>query len=127
MSLLSETERLASRDSVKSCERLTKQFLEGRITFEEYAYNVMLRMVKVLDDDLPSCVDLVPPGITAAYTEYLRAELEPVDFMPFPGAFLIGRDSEDLIERLKQEYRPKYLRLYQLMKEKPNQMIAGQG
>jgi len=111
-------QRTASADSSNSCRKLAGQFLAGRITFEEYAFNAMLRMVSVLDDDLPCCIDLVPVTIVARFTEFLLAELEPVDFMPFPTAFLVGPTSEELIDRIKRQHRPKYLQILKLMSEK---------
>jgi hypothetical protein len=90
----------------------------GRITFKEYCYNVMLAMVSVSDEDMPRSVEIVPPDVVTAYTDYLRTALEPVDFMPCPKPFLAGGDSEEVIERKERELRPKYFRLYQLMRER---------
>jgi hypothetical protein len=113
----SSRDLLESKEHLKSCQRLADQLIAGRITFEEYAPNVTLRMVSVLEEDLPRCVEMVPVEFISPYAQYLSDELIPVDYMPYPGAFLVSRYSEDVIESLKQQYRPKYIRLLQAMKE----------
>lgn len=126
MSVASSLQRGASANSIDSCRKLAAQFLAERITLEEYAFNAMIRMVSVLEDDLPSCVDLVPASIAASFTEFLRAELEPVDFMPFPGAFLVGPTSEELIDKIKRQHRPKYILICRLMNDRSERLAGGE-
>jgi hypothetical protein len=118
MSQPSTSDRSASTDSADRCRRLANQFIAGRITFEEYAPNVTLAIVSAPDGDIPLCVESVPPDIAASYADYLRSTLEPVDFLPCPRPFLAGGVSEEVIERTRRQLRDKYLRLYQLMRER---------
>ncbi len=108
----------ATTDTITRCRKLAKQLIVGRISFEEYRYNVTLAMVCAPDDGMPDCVDSIPRDVIASYTDYLRTSLEPVDFMPCPRPLLAGGGSEETIERRKRELRPKYLRLYQLVRER---------
>jgi hypothetical protein len=87
----------------------------GRITFEEYAYNVTLGIVSGSIDDIPVCIATVPAGVATSYEDYLRASLETVDFMPCPRPFLAGGATQEAIEETKRRLRGKYIRLYQLV------------
>jgi hypothetical protein len=64
------------------------------------------------------CVEKIPPALVPSYTDYLRTSLEPVDFMPCPKPFLAGEVPEEVFNRRKRELRPRYLRLYRLVKER---------
>lgn len=108
----------ARTDAISWCRKLAKQLIAGRISFEEYRYNAMIAMVCAPDDGMPDCVDSVPQDVIASYADYLRTSLEPVDFMPCPKPLLAGGVSEETIELRKRELRPKYLRLYQLVRER---------
>ena len=121
MSSLSTGEGVAT-ECVDQCRKLANWLAAGRITFEEYASNVTDTAVYSPIDGIPSCVDTLPLPLVSAYMDYLRAALESVDFMPCPRPFLAGDVSEQVFNRRKQELRPKYLRLYQLMKEKEREL-----
>ncbi len=112
---MTKIERAISESIVNLCHKRRNQILAGRINFKEYAYRLMLDMVSVIEADLPRCIESIPVELTASFTEYLRVELEPVDFMPDPRIFLVGPYSELQIENKKQELRPNYLRLYHSM------------
>jgi hypothetical protein len=114
----SETDLRLSAETVACCAKLARFFVAEKIDFDEYASNIIIRMVYVLDRDLPACIDTVPSQILAAYLDYLRSELVPVDFMPDPGSFLVQSDSPILIDRAKLLFRPKYLRLFELVCER---------
>jgi hypothetical protein len=109
-----------SRDAVdlNYCRKLGTWLKTGKVTFDEFAYNLTLTIVDASDECMPECVESIPPTVVAPYTDYLRKFLEPVDFMPDPMPFLVGPVSEEDLKRAKQQLRPRYIRLYQLMKEK---------
>src|SRR4051812_32673696 len=96
--------------SIERCRVLARQLIAGRITFEEYASNATLAIVAGPDGDVPACLESIPPEFADSYAEYLRAELEPVDFMPSPMAFVVDSSVPGVIERLKRQLRPRYLR-----------------
>jgi hypothetical protein len=102
-------------EAVTRCRKLAKFLNAGRITFEEYASNVTLGIVYGAVEDISACIATIPAGVATPYADYLRASLEPVDFMPCPRPFLAGGPSEEAIEEAKRRLRPKYFRLYQLV------------
>ncbi len=102
-------------ESVSRCRKLAKFLNAGRITFEEYASNVTLAAVSGSIDDIPACMATVPVGVAEPYIDYVRAFLEPVDFMPCPSPFLAGGPTEEAVAETKRRLRPKYLRVYHLV------------
>lgn len=107
-----ETKNRDRPDADKRCQKLARLLFAGKISFEEYAYNMMLALVCASAVDLPTCVESIPAGYEDALANYLRAELEPVDFMPSPGAFIVDFSVPGIEDRTKRELRPRYLRLY---------------
>jgi hypothetical protein len=122
MSTASTSDSSDFKESMNRCRKLARFLTAGRITFEDYAYNVSLTIVRSPIDGIPQCVDTVPHEIVASYAEYLRGFLEPVDFMPCPKPFLAGIVSEEVFERTKREYRDRYLRLYEVMMERASSL-----
>jgi hypothetical protein len=104
--------------SAERCRKLARFLTAGKVTFEEYAYNVTLEIVNGPIDNISKCVELIPFDLVTLYADYLRTSLEPVDFMPSPGPFLTGDASEEQIDHKKRQLRPNYLRLHQLMCDK---------
>src|SRR5262249_25241945 len=68
-------------------------------------------------------VELVPESVLTRYMDCLEAELQPVDFMPNPCHFLVNK-SEENIRKKKEEMRPDYVRLYQLVKQRAFRSIG---
>jgi hypothetical protein len=110
----SAASRSAPSESVDRCRKLAKFLTAGRITFDEYAYNVTLGIVYGPVDDTAACIETIPDGVVTLCADYLRTTLEPVDFMPCPRPFLAWEPSQEQIEATKRRLRSKYLRLYQL-------------
>jgi hypothetical protein len=96
----------------KSCQKLARFLRSGKISFDDYASTVMMHLVCATDDNLSACVESIPPEYASAFVDYVRAELEPVDFMPSPGAFIVDFSVPGIEDRTKRELRPRYLRLY---------------
>ncbi len=108
-------DRSTPSESVSRCRKLARFLNAGRITFDEYASNVTLAAVSGSIDDISACIATVPVGVAEPYMDYVRAFLEPVDFMPCPSPFLAGGPTEEVVEETKRRLRPKYVRLYQLV------------
>jgi hypothetical protein len=104
--------------SLDHWEKLRRQLKSGLITFPEYAYNVTLVIISSPDEIMEEAVKLIPSDVTDQYQEYLRAHLEPVDYMPCPLPFLAGSISEEAIGQKKRQLRQKYIRLHGLVKDK---------
>jgi hypothetical protein len=119
MTALSSAVQAQGEYLVGSCQTLTKHMERGNVNFSEYAYNITLRIVDAPENYMEKCVELIPQNILGKYVEYLEAELLPVDFMPYPGHFALDH-SKEAIEKIKQEMRPAYIRLYQLAMERLN-------
>lgn len=98
--------------SIERCRKLARLLRAGRVTFEEYALNAMLTIVSAPEADATQCIESIPRESMEAYADYLRAALEPVEFMPDPGPFMVDTNDSGLRERLKRQFRPRYLRLY---------------
>ena len=66
---------------------------------------------------MEECIREIPPQVLAEYQKFLKNHLEAVDFKPCPLVFL-AKITDENIENKKKELRPKYIRLYELIKEK---------
>ncbi|HLN30407.1 MAG TPA: hypothetical protein VK395_21875 [Gemmataceae bacterium] len=100
------------------CRNLAVLLRLDGISFDDYARVATPTMVSTSDEDMQACVDLIPATFVSKYFDYLRALLEPVDFIPDTKLFLFHDVPADQIEARKQELRPKYQRLYQLVRER---------
>ncbi len=65
-----------------------------------------------------SCANDLPATVVTELFGYLKHFWQPVDFMPGPEPFLPGAASEEEIEQTKRVLRPKYVQLYQLMRDR---------
>src|SRR5262245_24811508 len=97
---------------MQRCRKLLRQLNSDTITSDEYAYNVALPLVTMCDECARSYVQSLAQPTAASLFAFLRQFLEPVDFMPCPGPFMVGPVSEGAVEDKKQQLRPKYIRLY---------------
>ena len=107
-------------EDVQNCKKLGRQLLAGKVTYEEYAYNVSLTIIAgqkrtEADDRMRACVDAIVDPVR--YLDFLREFLEPVDFKPCPKPFLVDF-SDAAIEKAQLRFRPQYLRLYEQVKNK---------
>lgn len=103
---------------VNYCRKSAVQHDAGRITIEEYSNGVTLAILSAPISQMERCIELIPSHLAVQYVDFLRRLLEPVDFMPSPKPFMVDTSSEQMIEEKRRELRPKYVRLYQLMRKK---------
>ena len=104
--------------ALRGCEKLAIQVRRGIIAFAEYAPAVTDVILSGSDGSFPGCVDLIPSELVCQFAVFLRTFLEPIDFMPSPRHFMVGPYSEEEIDQKKSELRPKYVRLYELVKDR---------
>ena len=97
---------------------------DNRISFDEFAYNMTITIISLSDDGMRSGIELIPVCAIEQYAEYLRGFLEAVDYKPDPMPFLVGPVSEQEVEKAKEEMRPRYLLLHQLLKQKAPEVVA---
>jgi hypothetical protein len=108
-----------------SSRKLGRQLKAGIVTFIEYAFNLTLDMISMSDDAMIEAVGQIPPDAVAPYSDYLQENVGPVDYMPSPRPFIIGRPSDEEIEQAKRRLRPKYVNLHQLVKDRLANVAAG--
>jgi hypothetical protein len=90
----------------------------GRITFEEYAHTVLIMILNLPLDLVKKSVELIPDAIVEDYADFLRSYLEPVDFMPYPTAFLVGGETEESVKKKQRELKPKYVEVLRIVAER---------
>ena len=92
------------------------------INLDEYTSSIFDRLRVMPLDFWSPCLDLVPAPLLRAFFDRLCSELEHCDFMPYPGGFLLDNRSDDYIQKLQLELRPVYVALYDLTRNKLNQV-----
>jgi hypothetical protein len=105
-------------DSVRRCRNLLRHLTSGTITFDDYAYNATLSLVSSCDRCMQAYVASLPAQTAVDLLAYFQSFLIPVDFMPCPAPFIAGRASEEETRQMKQLLKPRYNRLYQVVREK---------
>jgi hypothetical protein len=104
---------------VQWCRRKIRFIELNKITTEEFSYNFLIFLV----DDVSSrpywnqIVHSLPEWLAEPLYTYAKSFLEPLDFMPPPGPFLIGPYDDAEVEAKKKELRPRFLTLFQVIKE----------
>lgn len=106
------------RTPSESCRTFAALLTMDAATVEQYAMLVTPIMVSAPDAEMQTCVNLIPAGALARYGKYLRAVLEPVDYMPGPGSLIFPAVYPDQIEMKQCELQPKYKRLFQLVHDR---------
>jgi hypothetical protein len=100
------------------CDRLARAYDSRLIDIGEYADNWTLTAVQACDVCIHRVVACLPSHVLTGFYSYLQSLLEPADFMPSPNVFLAGVPSEEEIREMKLRLRPRYIQLYQLLKER---------
>ncbi len=113
----------SSLDSIRHFRKLTNLIVNGRIEFNEYSYMITLALVSLPDEEMSKCVNLIPISSVPSFFEYLQNSLEPNDFMPCPRPFLVGAESDEMIEQVKKYYRDKYISLFMLVRARDSGRI----
>ena len=102
---------------VDSCRKLLRLFEREQVRIVELAFNLATQLVFVCEDCARQYLSTLPADIRREFFAYLHDYLQPVDFMPPPEHFLAGKPSEELIRSKKQELRPKYVQLYETVRQ----------
>lgn len=96
--------------------KLVRQLENGLFNFTEFANALTNVIISAPDPWMPECVAAIPAPLSRPFWEHLVAVLEPVDYMPCPGIFMVGPRFEDAVNAKKKELRVKYLNLVALVK-----------
>ena len=97
---------------------LSTALTAGRITIDEYTYNLAISLVAACDEYMSLCVDDVPTQFLAGSFACLERLLKPVNFMPCPTPLIAGVASDEEIDQTKRRLKPKYVQLYQMVKKR---------
>jgi hypothetical protein len=111
----SETQRSSGDSVVQLCGKLWRSFEAGRIWFDEYALGLTITIIGASNDLMEPCIREIPSSVLARYRDFLQNHLEPVNFEPSPLAFLCWVSDEEIAKK-KKELKPKYVRLYDLIR-----------
>jgi hypothetical protein len=105
-----------AEEAVVRCHKLARSLAANLTTFEEYADNLALTVVSVRVDDMPKCVGAIPPNLLGRVATLLHSQLKACDFMPSHVAVhLLSPYSNEELMAAKKLFRPKYLRLLELV------------
>ncbi len=110
--------------AITRSQKLMNAFDKGMITMEEYARSLADSAVAACDECMWSFVNGLPASLSVGLLACLEEFLEPVDFMPDPGPFIPAITSQEEIDRTRRQLRPKYIRFYEIMK---NRVAAASG
>src|SRR5580704_564616 len=95
------------QDLLRFSRKYLKAFEDHRITFDEFAYNLVLQLVSICDCGRRQFIALLPTSLVSRLNDYLDEFLVSVDYMPCPKPFLVVTTDEEAIEQKKRELRPK--------------------
>jgi hypothetical protein len=98
--------------AIRYCRSLLAWLEADFVTWEEFAYNLVVQLVRTCDGCMQAFVDSLTTQVASKFYDYLRAFLEPVDFMPCPRPFIAGVASEERVQQMKETLKPRYVRLY---------------
>jgi hypothetical protein len=102
------------------CEKHSRLHGMGLISFQEYADILTMYFVFGHRGPMEEYINSIPPELVGRYLEYLRALLEPADFMPLTptSSFVMPSASGAELEAKRHEMRGAYVRLYELISER---------
>jgi hypothetical protein len=101
------------------CRTLIRLCEQGRINADEFCYNFLITLVGESELCWQECVNLVPAAVAGDLYANARRLLEPVDFMPSPGVFLVRFPPlDDEVEAKKLELRPRYSCVFELIRKR---------
>ena len=103
--------------AVSRSRSLSTALTAGRITIDEYTYNLAISLVTTCHECMKLCVDGVPTQFLDGSFACLERLLKPDDFMPCPKPFIAGVASDEEIEQTKRRLKPKYIQLYEMVKK----------
>jgi hypothetical protein len=112
------TEPESGGEAIRWCRRLLAQFEVGMITWNEFAYNIVLTLIYGCEDCMRAYVASIPVLIANQLFAHLQDFAVSVDFMPCPLPFIAGVASAEEVQRMKETLKPKYVQLYQAVRER---------
>lgn len=107
----------AGRAAVKRNKWSLRAFDAGKITLPELVENVLTDTFAADEDTWRESIAVIPTPLRTQFLDVSRSCLVSEDFMPPPGVILPPAKSHEEIQAIKQERRPRYLRLFQLIEE----------
>jgi len=102
------------KHSIKKTQTLVKFYRDKRITFDEFASNFILDLVREDTNAISHCLSVLSAGELNRFVEYAREYFSSNNFNPHPIAFMVDTGDSSEEERLRKEMKPKY---EQLMKD----------
>ena len=117
MSSLS-SDRAEDATWIRYCDKLGRQFLSDRVTFDEFAHGLTVGAVSGSDDGMRQCVEGIPAEVLPRYAAFLRDFLVSSDFRPAALPFLVGVETEVEVRAVQDRLRPRYVRLDQVVQDR---------
>ena len=112
-----DSDYLSQRSAVQYNSRLLQAMEAGKVPLLEFFDNVLEHTVRCDERTWNDSIAVVPAHLRPQFLDYARSYLIPVDFMPSPGVILPPPKSEDEIQAVKEERRPRYMRLFQVIEQ----------
>jgi hypothetical protein len=85
-------------------------FKRGLISSEKYFFSFTLGLLDGSEETWDQCFETIPPEIDRqAYLKYLQEEIEACDFEPYPITQVFEYYTEEQVNMVKQEWKPKYM------------------
>jgi hypothetical protein len=96
---------------IAQIDKLTRFFRSQKITFDEYASNVIIHLVGCDCGGVQECLASLSLEERGNLVSYARDYFRDNDFMPSPIVFMVKTHDPDKVEKKRLELRPKYERL----------------
>lgn len=104
--------------AIELCRKMLPMLSKGVIGFDEYAFNLARALLPTCERCMVNYVNGLPSELLPKLFSSLRGYLEAVDFMPSPDHLIAGTATESEIQRKKEELRPKYLQLFETVRDR---------
>jgi hypothetical protein len=105
-----------TRDAVESNTRMMRLHERGILSLEECFQNLLDVTFFSKEESWRDGLAVIPISLRREFLEHVRSHLVPVDFMPQVGN-LFPINSPEAREAARQERRPRYTKLLQLIEE----------
>jgi hypothetical protein len=93
---------------VKSIAKLSRFLQAEKIDFNEFASNLIIRLVDYDYDNVEECLKQLVDDHLLRFLNYAKDYFKKNDFRPHPGVFMVDTNDPQNVESKREELKPKY-------------------
>src|SRR5690242_2136808 len=97
----------ACLEVVHFCKTLLRQLREGKITLDEFDYNVAIRLLTLCDACMGSYLRSLPDTIALQFGNFFEALVKSEGSMPLVRPFIVDFNREQEVHLVKHSIEPK--------------------